>query len=294
MCYNTKAMFWDVLLDAVLDCLKDLPFLFVAFLLLEALEHHVSEKMNKTLASAGGLGPLAGSRLGCVPQCGFSIMAAEFYSGGVITLGTLIAVFMSTSDEAVIILLSNPGRIQDVGLIILTKVILGITAGYLVLAAESAYRRRRHLPRKEISHLCTHCGCHGEGHGILLPAIRHTAEVLLVLFLFTLGLNLLFELIGMENVSRVLLANSVFQPALAALIGLIPNCAASVILTQLYIDGVISFGSAIAGLCSAAGLGLIVLFRMNRSKKESALIALLLYCLATLSGVVLQGVSGVM
>ena len=281
-------MVLDVFLDALMDCLKDLPFLFVAFLLLEALEHHVSEKMNRALAGAGGLGPLAGAVLGCVPQCGFSIMAANFYSVGVISLGTLLAVFLSTSDEAILILLANPGRLKDVGMLILTKVIIGIIFGYAVLLIGRAVRKKRNLPKKKIEHICGHCGCHEEGRGILIPALRHTGEVILVLFLFTFVLNLLIELVGLENISRVMLARSAFQPALAALIGLIPNCAASVILTQLYIDGVISFGAAIAGLCSAAGLGLIVLFRMNKNRKECLGIMALLYSIATLSGVVLQ------
>ena len=278
----------DALLDAFLDCLKDLPFLFVAFLLLEILEHHVSEKMNRALAGAGGLGPLAGALLGCVPQCGFSIMAAEFYAGGVISLGTLLAVFLSTSDEAVIILLSNPSHVGVVGKLILTKVIIGILAGYVILIVGRFLRRRQLFPGKSIERMCGHCGCHEDGHGILIAALRHTGEVVALLFVFTFFLNLLLELVGMEQVSRMLLADSAFQPVLAALIGLIPSCAASVILTQLFIDGIISFGAAIAGLCSAAGMGLIVLFRMNPSRKESFLIAGLLFAISTLAGVVLQ------
>lgn len=283
------SMIIDVLLDAVMDCLKDLPFLFAAFLFLEALEHHVSKPMNRALAGAGGLGPLAGAVLGCVPQCGFSIMASDFYSGGVISLGTLLAVYLSTSDEAVIILLSNPGRLRDVGMLILAKVVIGILFGYIVFFTEHAIRsRRRGLSRKDIAHLCDHCGCHDHNGGVLRGALQHTGEVLLFLFLFTFVLNLLLELIGLDNLSRLLLANTVFQPVLSALIGLIPNCGASVVLTQLYIDGVISFGSAISGLCAAAGLGLAVLYKVNRNRRENIGITVLLYGIAVISGVVLQ------
>ena len=281
-------MILDVLLDAAKDCLKDLPFLFVAFLLLEALEHRASEKMRSALRDAGGFGPAVGAALGCVPQCGFSIMASEFYAGGVISLGTLLAVFLSTSDEAIIILLSNPEYLREVGLLILTKITIGLIGGYLVFFLDRLLRAKYHFPDKSKEHRIDHSECSTEEGGILKAALKRTGEVLLFLFLFTFALNLLLELIGMENLSRILLANSVFQPVLAAFIGLIPNCAASVILTQLFVDGVISFGSAISGLCSAAGLGLLVLWRTNRDKTENLLITVILLFISILSGVVLQ------
>ena len=281
-------MILDVFLDALMDCLKDLPFLFAAFLLLEFLEQHVSDKMNRTLAdTADGLGPLAGSLLGCVPQCGFSIMAAELYAGRVITLGALMAVFLSTSDEALIILLSNPGHVKEVATLIATKIIIGIIAGYAVLGVETVYRRKKKLPGRDISDLDEIFGGHEE-EGILKPALLHTAEVALFLFICTFVLNLLMELIGMQTVSKILLRDTVFQPVVAALIGLIPNCGASVILTEFYIDGVISFSSAIAGLCSSAGLGLLVLFRVNKNRKEDLSIVALLFGIAALAGVILQ------
>ena len=289
---NMTRMILDVLLDAAGDCLKDLPFLFIAFLLLEALEHHASGRMNRMLAKAGRFGPLAGALLGCVPQCGFSIMASDFYAGGVITMGTLLSVYLATSDEALVILLSGGTGAGVIGRLLLTKILIGVTAGFLVQAAETLWKRRHPSREKEISDLCRSCGCREEENGILKPALHHTGEVLLFLFLFTFALNLLMELIGMENLSRILLADSVFQPVLAALIGLIPNCAASVILTQLYVDGVISFGSAVAGLCSAAGLGLIVLFRVNEDKKEDIRITVLLLGIAILSGVLIQAAVG--
>ncbi|MBQ6385341.1 MAG: arsenic efflux protein [Lachnospiraceae bacterium] len=299
-------MILDILLDAVLDCVKELPFLFCAFLLLEALEHHTSESMNRLLARAGRSGPLLGALLGCVPQCGFSIMASDFYAGGVITAGTLLSVFLSTSDEAVIILLTDPGHAADVGRLIVTKVVIGILAGYAVYFAEAFYRRRHPGRGKRISDLCEDCGCHdeeekpvrvrGSSHEhaggsfrhILKPALRHTSQVFFFLFIFTLLLGFLIEVIGLESLSRVFLSNTVFQPVIAALIGLIPNCAASVILTELYLEGVISFGSAVAGLCSAAGLGLLVLFRINRDKRECFRVTGLLLMTAIVSGVILQ------
>ena len=135
----TEYMLMDVLIDAVLDCLKELPFLFAAFLLLEALEHRISERMNRALRKAGHAGPLIGALLGCIPQCGFSIMASDFFAGGVISLGTLLAVFLSTSDEAVIILMSNPGHMADIGRLIVTKIVIAVIAGYAVQGAEIAF-----------------------------------------------------------------------------------------------------------------------------------------------------------
>ena len=302
-------MLMDVFMDAVLDCLKELPFLFAAFLLLEALEHRFSERMNRALLRAGHAGPLIGALVGCIPQCGFSIMASNFFAGGVISLGTLLAVFLSTSDEAVILLLSNPGHMADIGRLIASKIVIALIAGYAVHGAEILFRRKHPGRRKRIRDLCEECGCHdGEApplrvkvgdraskgnsrrnlRHILKPALRHTAEVFFFLFVVSLLLGFLLEAVGMENVSRLFMADTIFQPVIAGLIGLIPNCAASVILTELYLEGVISFGSAIAGLCSAAGLGLLVLFRINRDKKEALFVTGCLFGIASLAGMVVE------
>lgn len=281
-------MILDVLLDSLNDCLRDLPFLFVAFLLLEMLEHHAANWMEKTLARFNILGPAVGSVLGAVPQCGFSIMASDFYAGGVISLGTLLAVYLSTSDEAVIIMMSNPGYAGQVGKLIIWKIILALIWGYIIELAAHAFKSHHAIKTKDLGDFCKNVGGEGEGESVFGSAIRHTLEVFAFLFVFTFVLGLLIEAVGMKGVSKMLLQNTVFQPVLAALIGLIPNCGASVILTELYIEGVISFGSIIAGLCSSAGLGLVVLWRTNRSKKESALVTLLLFAIAVVSGVILQ------
>ena len=283
-------MISDALLDAVLDCVKMLPFLFAAFLLLEALEHHVSEKMNDALARTRALGPLVGSLLGCVPQCGFSILASNFYAGGVISLGTLLSVYLATSDEALVILISGAAPAGRILMIIAAKIAIGLTAGYLVMAVMRLLRIRDRSEKKDIGDLCRDesCGCHDEHAGLLKPALNHTVKIFLFIFVFTLILNIVLELIGLEHLSRILLADSLFQPFLAALIGLIPNCAASVILTQLYMEGILSFGAVVAGLGSSAGLGLVVLFRVNRDRKEDLIILALLYGIAVLSGIILQ------
>ncbi len=281
-------MFVDVLMDALSDCVRDLPFLFVAFLLLELLEHHAAEWMNRTLARVNGLGPLVGAFLGAVPQCGFSIMASDFYSGGVISLGTLLAVFLSTSDEALIILMSNPGHMNDVLRLIGVKIVLALIWGYVIELIIRITKWKIAEKHQDLHELCENVGGEEEGEGPLRSALRHTLEVFVFLFLFTLALNFLIEVIGMKGISRMLLSDTVFQPVLAALIGLIPNCAASVILTELYVEGAISFGSAVAGLCSGAGLGLVVLWRTNRNKKENLTVTGILLATAIISGVVLQ------
>ena len=276
-------MIAEVFLHALEDCLKMLPFLFGAFLLLEALEHKASERINRVLAKAGKAGPAVGALLGCIPQCGFSIVAANLYSGGVVTLGTLLAVMIATSDEAILILLGNPGQGGEILRLLLTKVLIGVAAGY---GADALFRGRKR-EKKEIEDLCTDCGCH-EHHGILRPALYHTGKIFLCLLLFSVALEFAIHVLGMERISRILLSDSLFQPFIAALIGLIPNCASSVLLTQLYLSGVISFASVIAGLCTGAGLGLAVLFKVNRDRRENLRILGLLYAVSAGAGILLQ------
>lgn len=278
-------MIIDVLIDTILDCLRMLPFLFIAFIVLEAIEHHAGKKITSALAASGKAGPLIGSALGCIPQCGFSVFAANLYSGGIITLGTLIAVFLSTSDEAIIILLSKPDKGIEILKLILIKVIIGIFAGYIV----DLIRRRRPEKQKKVEELCDSENCHCHEHkGIIYPAFLHTIKIFLFIFIFTGALNFLIEFIGIEKLSAILLHDTFFQPLIAALIGLIPNCASSVMLTELYLSGAISFASIVAGLCSGAGIGLIVLFRANKNIKENLKILGLLYAIAAVCGLLLE------
>ena len=240
---------FDVLLDAILDSMKTLPFLFGAFLLMEAAEKHYGKHMDAILKKSKWGGPLAGALLGCIPQCGFSVIASNLYAGGLITLGTLLAVYLSTSDEAIILLLADSSRGSDILKLMLTKVIIGILAGYVTDLIFFKQRQGRNMEQ-----ICSDCHCEEE-NGILKPALHHTIHLFSWLLVLTLILNVVMELTGAEQLSAWLLGNTVFQPVLAALIGLIPNCAASVILTQLYLSGAISFASVVAGLCTGAGAG---------------------------------------
>lgn len=274
----------DVLLDTSIDCLKMLPFLFAAFLLIEALEHYSSEWTEKLLVKVGKAGPVFGAIAGCIPQCGFSVMAANLYAGGIISVGTLLSVFIATSDEAILIMLGNLDSIGEIGGLLAVKVIIAIAAGYIV---DVFFKNKISMP-KESGNLCSNCGCHEEEAGILKPALNHTVKIFLYLFVFTAILNLCIEIFGIEQLSEFLLGDTVFQPVIAAVIGLIPNCAASVILTQLYLSGAISFASVVAGLCTGAGIGLVVLCRVNQDKKENAKIIATLYFIAVLAGMILE------
>ena len=271
-------MISDALLDAVLDTLRTFPFLFAAFLVIESAEHYSNQFSSRVLARVGKAGPFLGAVLGCIPQCGFSVAAANLYSGGLITLGTLLAVFLSTSDEAVLILLAHPGSGK------VWKVMIGIVAGCLV---DLLFRKRKE--EKHIEEMCKSCGC-SDTSGVLRPALLHTVRLGVYLLIFTFCLNLILELVGIEQLSRILGKNTPFQPFLAALLGLIPNCASSVLITELYLSGGLSFASAIAGLCAGAGVGAAVLFRSNHPVGENVKIAALLYGIAVVSGLLLGGV----
>lgn len=276
-------IFTDVLMDTILDSVRMLPFLFAAFFLLEALEHYSTAFVNKTLSKLNKAGPIAGALFGCVPQCGFSVMAANLYSGGVISLGTLLAVFLSTSDEAVLILLGHPESGNAVWRLLAVKLIIALIAGYAVDFLPAG----KITSPKHIEDLCDHCGCH-DHHGILKPALNHTLKLFGYIFIFSGVLNLLIALTGIDTISTFLLNGSILQPFLTAVIGFIPNCAASVLLTELYLSGALSFAAVISGLCTNAGMGLIVLFKVNKKRRENLSIAGLLYLIAVSAGMILS------
>lgn len=280
-------IFEHIIEHTLIDTLKMLPFLLAAYIFIEYIEHKSSNRLVQGLRRFGILG---GAVLGCLPQCGFSVAASNLYSGRIITAGTLIAVFISTSDEAIPILLSNPGHLSTIALLIGVKVALAIVAGLMadyVFKGFFSNNEKEKIASAIHSHVCTDCGC-DEDHGIIKPALKHTLNIFIFVLVTTLVLNIFIEFAGEDNLSRFLFNDTLLQPALAGLIGLIPNCAASIILTQLFIEGSLSFGSVIAGLSTGAGVGLIVLFRANKNIKENIKIMAFIYLVSVIAGTLIQ------
>lgn len=277
---------WDVLLDALIDCAKLTPFLLVTVFLMEYLEHRAADKLVGAVRRAGRFGPLLGAAAGCIPQCGFSAACAQLFNGGFVSAGTLVAVFLATSDEALPILLGHPDALDTALLLLAVKAALGVAAGY---AVDALWRRDRQQAALQLEAGEHRCECQqGAPLGrILLEAVRRTLSILLFLFIFSAMLGLLIEGVGRERLVSFLLPGP-FQPLLAALFGFIPNCAASVLLTQLYLDGMISFGSAVAGLGTAAGVGLLVLLRSRHRARTYAIVLGGTYAAAALCGMLLQ------
>ena len=274
----------DATLDALLDTLKILPFLFLAYLLIELLEHRAEDKTVELIHRAGGWGPAIGGVLGVIPQCGFSAATANLFTDGLITRGTLIAVFLSTSDEMLPILLSHSAPLPLILRILGYKCLAGMVAGFLIDFAEKRLLKR--TSDKHLHDICEQEGCNSEA-GILRSAVFHTAKIASFLLLTTFLINIAVELVGEEHLANFIMNKPVVGEFLAGLVGLIPNCAASVIITELYLQGGMSAGAMLAGLLTGAGVGLLVLFRMNRRNPKENLVTLaLLYCSGVLFGLV--------
>lgn len=284
---------WDALLDALIDGAKLLPFLFLTYLLMEFIEEKAEEKTERIMKKSGRFGPAIGGLIGAFPQCGFSAAAASLYSGRIITLGTLIAVFLSTSDEMLPIFLSEMANGATWELIwksLLIKVVIGIVAGFAIdLVMRLFTKNDGHV---HIHELCEAEDCHCE-KGILYSAFVHTIKVWLFIFAITLALNLVVEFVGEDNLRLLFVNIPVVGELIAGLIGLIPNCASSVLLTELYLEGAISSGCMMSGLLVAAGVGVLTLCRTNHHPKENALIIILLYIAGVAFGL-LTGATGLL
>jgi hypothetical protein len=273
----------DALVDALIDSLKLFPFLFITFLIMEYFEHKMTSKNKKIIEKSGKYGPLLGSVLGIFPQCGFSVMATNLYATRVITVGTLISVYLATSDEMLPILISERVELSFIITVLLIKVVVGMIFGFLI---DFIFRKQK--SRKEsIHHMCEdeHCGC---DHGIIKPTLKHTFNILVFIFFMTFILNLGFSYLGEEKISKLFMKNSIFGPFLSSLIGLIPNCSSSILITELYLNHTISFASLISGLLTGSGVALLVLFRSNKNIKENVLILTTIYLIGVFIGLLCQ------
>lgn len=282
----------DILFDSVLDCLKLLPFLYLSYLAVEYAEHKMSEKTKEMIYKAGKAGPLIGALVGIIPQCGFSAAAAGLFAGGMISPGTLIAVFLSTSDEMLPIMLSEHIPMGTIGRILFVKVIAAAAIGLLTdLAIQAVLGKCSAIP--EHPEMCEHenCGC-GQ-RGIWRSALSHTLQTAWFIFIVTLGIGAVMEYFGLEGVSGFLNMVPGIPEVLAALVGMIPNCAASVFVTELYLEGVLGAGALFAGLLCSAGTGLLVLWKENRRPEENTMLTVILY-IGGLAAGLLAGWTGIL
>ncbi len=277
----------DIIQDTLIDSIKLFPFLFVTYLILEFLEHKTGDKSKKIIKRSGNFGPVLGAILGIFPQCGFSTAASNFYVGKIITIGTLISIYLSTSDEMLPILISEQAPINLIIKILLIKLIIGITSGFLIDFIFKLIKKNK-IQEVEINHLCEHDHCNCENTNIFKSSLTHSIHIFIYVLIITFLLNLVIYFIGEDNISKILASNLIFGPILAGLIGLIPNCASSVILTKLYLENVVTLSIMISGLLVNAGVGLLVLFRVNKNLKENIFITILLYLVGVISGFILS------
>ncbi|MCF0104138.1 MAG: arsenic efflux protein [Eggerthellaceae bacterium] len=287
--------FWPTFLDLSLDAIKDtlllIPFLLATYLLMEFLERRYSKKTQEIVSKAGHVGPLIGGLFGIFPQCGFSASAATFYAARVITLGTLFGVFLSCSDEMLPIMIAKHSSLDLVMSILGIKLVISVFTGFLV---DAILRIGRIISVKiRIEELCErdNCNCHS-GHSLILKsAIIHTLQITAFVFILTMGLNITIELIGEDRLIDFMTFNQELSVLASAVIGLIPNCAASVLITDLYLEGILSFGSMMSGLLVGTGVGILVLFRTNRLILINLIIVFMLLLFGVIWGLVLNSLN---
>lgn len=282
-------IFVDSLMDTVKDTVTLVPFLFITYLVMEWLERRTEDQSVAMLSRIGRLGPLFGSAVGIIPQCGFSAAAASLYSGGVISVGTVLAVFLSTSDELVPIFLSAAVSPAVIGKLLAAKFVIafitGITVDIVIRLVHYTFRTHKH-----IHDLCEQdeCGCENEEGGIIHSALVHTVKITVFIFIISLVISLLVESIGEQAIASFLTGIPVLGVFLAGLIGLIPNCAASVVIAQLYLEGFLTVGQMMSGLLVSAGVGILVLIRTNRHQQENLRVIGVLYAAGVAWGLLID------
>ena len=278
----------DVVLDTLVDGVKLLPFLFLTYLAMEYSEHKTTAKTKNTIKKSGKLGPLVGGILGAFPQCGFSTAGSNLYAGRVITLGTLISIYLSTSDEMLPVFLSEKVPMITILSMIAVKAVIGMVAGFII---DFVIRIRKSSQEQDftskIGHMCDHDHCHCD-KSIVKSALNHTLTIFAFILVISFLLNTAVFFVGEDSIAGIILDRPVLGSILSGIVGLIPNCAASVVITQLYVEGVISIGATMSGLLVGAGAGLIVLFKENRDIKENIKIVALLYAIGVACGIIID------
>lgn len=276
----------EILEHTILDTIKLIPFLFITYIIMELIEHHAGEKTENIIKKSGKFGPVIGALLGIVPQCGFSAVAANFYTARIITRGTLIAIFLSTSDEMLPILISEGAEVNLILQILAIKVVIGIGVGIAIDLISRKFKAEEKY--EEIHEICEHEHCHCEEEGVVRSSLKHTIQIFAYIFVITLVLNAIIHTIGEDKIASVMVNTPFIGPIISSLIGIIPNCASSVILTELYLENIITMGSMIAGLLVNSGVGLLVLFRVNKNYKDNLSILTILYVVGVISGILLS------
>ena len=266
----------EILLDSLLDVIRLVPFLFISFVLMEFIEHKLTNKIK--LSKFNKFGPIAGALLGIIPQCGFSALASNLYAVRIITLGTLFSVYLSTSDEMIPILIANNADVKVIITILVIKFIIGLLFGIII----DLIVRKKYKVVNEISNICEEEHCHCED-SILKSSIVHTLKISIFIFFINLVLN---SIIDRDLIANFAKNNMILSPILTSFIGLIPNCASSIIITELYLEKMITFGSCLSGLLCGSGVGILILFKQNRNIKENLLITFVLVVISSVCGII--------
>ena len=270
---------------SLLDTLKLVPFLFLTYLFMEFIEHKTSNKVKRIVHKSGKAGPFIGGLLGAIPQCGFSASAASLYAGRVVSLGTLIAIFLSTSDEMLPILISEAADVKLILQILGLKVLIGMIAGF-VIDFVMHFKKKQETEEFKIHDMCEHGHCHCE-KSIWKSALKHTLQIVLFILIVNLVLNFVIEFVGEDSLKNLFFTKPIIGELISGLVGLIPNCASSVVITQLFLEGVISFGAMMSGLLVGSGVGILVFFKVNESVKDNLKVVALLYAIGVGCGILL-------
>lgn len=276
----------EFILDALLDVLKIVPFLFLTFFILEFLEHKLNKKSEKLLLKYKKYGPVVGGLLGAVPQCGFGAMSASLFSNKIITIGTVVAIFLSTSDEMLPIMLGHKTDLGTILGILGFKVLVGIIVGLIV---DLIFRKKGYVKEHiHINDMCEDENCHCEEEGIFKSSMIHTLKIALFILIANLVINFIVYLVGEEQLAKILLNDSLITYFIASLVGLIPNCVSSVVITELYLDGLITVGTMFTGLLTGSGLGILLLFKQNKNLKENISVLSIIYFVGVLVGILVD------